>query len=678
MLTAHVRPTRRRHNEPRRSFLARAGTVAATVLALVVTLPGIAAAAPGDLDPTFSGDGKVLTRLADDDQANDVAVQSDGKIVSVGSSADYSAVESRFALTRHNPDGTPDTSFGDGGTVTTAVNNMDPDLQWSEAHAVALQSDGKIVVAGSSWRGYENCCWFTVARYNTDGTLDSSFGGDGRVFTDFGSPDEAQDVAVQPDGKIVAAGTTGGSVAVARYNADGSPDTSFGGGDGQVSNDPAPGLPEEGGDGRTLALQPDGKIVVGGEVGTTRFDFVLLRYTANGTLDTSFSGDGIERTDFGAYKSVEELAVQSDGRIVAAGASDGRVALARYTTSGALDPSFDGDGKVLNSNSGAADMRLQPADGRIVVAGGNGDFKVQRYNPDGSLDSGFGTGGVATADFGGSDAAGGLALQPDGKIVAAGRGGPDSGFALARFQGGGSTPPPPVGLDLSVTKSGPTTVSIGDRPTYTVRVTNNSTTTAATNVSVSDTISGVAASVVSATTTSGTCTTSATGASCSLGTLAPGAIATVTVAAEPRATGTLTNRATVTATQSDPNAGNNTATAATTVNNARGCTRIGTSGNDTITGTSNNDVICALGGDDTVNASYGNDTVHGGYGNDRLDGGFGNDTLNGGPGNDNLIGNYGTDNLNTVDNVSGNDTANGGYNTDTCTTDSGDIRISCP
>ncbi|MBZ3905939.1 DUF11 domain-containing protein [Streptomyces griseiscabiei] len=681
MPTPHVRPARLpRGVRPRRAFPARAATVAATVLALLLTFPGTATAAPGDLDPAFGGDGRLLTDLADDDRAHDVAVQPDGKIVSVGSSADHSVTESRFALTRHHADGTPDTGFGGDGTVTTPVNNMDPDLQWSEAHALALQPDGKIVVVGSSWRGWENCCWFTVARYNADGTLDSGFGGgDGRVFTDFGGPDEARDVVVQPDGKIVAVGSAGGRVALARYQADGSPDTGFGGGDGQVATDPAPGL-NEGGDGRTLALQADGRIVVGGQVGSTRFDFVVLRYTADGTLDPSFGGDGMERTDFGAYESVEGIAVQPDGRVVAAGGSSGRFALARYRTDGTLDPAFDGDGRVLTpGGGGAADVALQPGDGRIVVAGSNGpggDFAVLRYNPGGGQDTGFGTGGVATADFGGGDAAQGVALQPDGRIVAAGWGGPDTDFALARFEGGGT--PPPAGVDLSVTKSGPATAAIGDRPVHTVRVTNTSATTSATNVSLSDTLSGVAASVVSATTTSGTCTTTATSASCSLGTLAPGAVVTVTVAVEPRAAGTLTDRATVGATQADPVAGNNTATATTTVTNSRGCTRIGTSGNDTITGTFGNDVICALGGDDTVNAGSGNDTVHAGHGNDRIDGGAGNDTLGGGPGNDNLIGNSGTDNLNTVDSVSGNDTANGGLNTDTCTTDPGDIRVSCP
>lgn len=675
MLTPHVRPARRRHGERRRSLLARSGTVAATVLALVLTLPGTAAAAPGDLDPGFSGDGKVVTGFADDDRANDVAVQSDGKVVSVGSSADHSLLESRFALTRHNPDGTPDTSFGGDGTVTTAVNNMGPSLQWSEANAVAVQSDGKIVVVGSSWREYENCCWFVVARYNPDGTLDSGFSDDGRVFADIDGPTEARDVAIDSSGRIVAAGSTGGHMAVLRLTGDGTPDPTFGG-DGTVTANPAGPVLQEGGDGRALALQPDGKIVVGGEVGSTLFDFALMRFNTDGSVDTGFDGDGIVRTDFGSYEAVEALAVQPDGRILAVGGGN----MARYRSDGSLDTAFDSDGKVTNA-LGARDVALQ-SDGRIVLAGhqgAGGDFAVQRYLTGGSADSGFGTGGVATADFGGSDVAYGVTLQPDGKIVAAGGGGANSDFTLARFEGGGSTPPPPPDPDVSVVKDGTGSLSIGDRATYTLTVTNPTADTTATGVTLTDTLSGPAASVVSATTTQGSCTTSAAGATCNLGTLPAGTSGVkVTIVVEPRATGTLTDRATVTTTTPDPNTANNTATKTTTVGNSRGCTRIGTSGNDNLTGTSGTDVICALGGDDTVNAGYGNDTVHGGFGNDRLDGGFGNDTLNGGPGNDNLIGNYGTDNLNSVDNVSGNDTANGGPQTDTCTTDPGDTRVSCP
>ncbi|WP_405821563.1 calcium-binding protein [Streptomyces sp. NBC_01390] len=656
--------------------------MAAIGLALVLTLPGTAIAAPGDLDPTFSGDGKVLTGFADDDQARDVAVQPDGKIVSVGASADYSVLESRFALTRHNPDGTLDPGFGGqggdaAGTVTTPINNMGPSLQWSAANAVALQSDGKIVVVGMSWREYEDCCWFVVARYNADGSIDSSFGNDGRVFADIAGPTEATDVAIDSNNRIVAAGYTGGEMAVLRLTSDGIPDTTFGG-DGTVTANPAGPVPQEGGDGRALALQPDGKIVVGGQVGSTRFDFALMRFNSNGSVDTSFDGDGIVRTDFGGYEAVESLAVQPDGKIVAAGSSDDRAALARYNSNGSLDTSFDGDGQVITPAAGAADVALQP-DGRIVAAGGSdGNFTVLRYTTGGSLDSGFGTGGRATADFGGADTAYGVKLDSVGRIVAAGAGGPNTDFALARFQGGGSTPPPPPAPDLSVTKSGPGTVTIGDRATYTMTVTNTTAAATATGVTLTDTLSGPAASVVSATTTQGSCTTSATGATCNVGTLAGNSGATVTVVVEPRATGTLRNTVTAAATQSDPAPGNNTATATTTVNNARGCTIIGTSATETLTGTSGNDVICGLGGNDTIRAANGNDTAHGNYGDDNIDGGSGDDTLNGGPGNDTLTGYIGNDRLITADGVSGNDTANGGAGFDTCTTDPGDTRISCP
>ncbi|MET7518168.1 calcium-binding protein [Streptomyces sp. NPDC005480] len=654
--------------------------MAATVLALVLALPGAAVAAPGDLDPGFGSGGKVLTGLGGNDHANDVAAQPDGKIVSVGASADSSGLESDFALTRHNADGSLDTGFGSGGKVKTAINNNPSvDFQWGEAHAVALQSDGKIVVAGGAWRGYENCCWFVVARYNSNGSLDTSFGGgDGRVFTDFGRPEEAMDVAIEPGtDKIVAAGYVGGRAAVARYSRDGIPDTTFSD-DGMVTTNPAGPSLQEGGDARALVLQPDGKIVVGGEVGTTRFDFALIRYNHDGSLDTGFGSNGIQRTDLGDYDSAEALAVQPDGKIVAAGASGDRFALVRYTANGTPDTTFDGDGLVVTPGGSAEDMKLQ-SDGRIVVAGRSGDdFAILRYNTDGSLDSGFGTGGRATTGFGATDVAHGVVLQSDGAIVAAGEGGPNIDFALARYQGGGTSPPAPT-ADLSVTKTGPSTVTLGDRATYTVRVTNAGTSTAsATGIALSDTLSGTGATLVSATTAQGSCTTTATSATCSLNTLAPGASATVTVVAEPRTTGTLSNTATVRANETDPAAGNNTATATSTVSNSRGCTIVGTSGADNLSGTSGNNVICGLGGNDTISANGGSDVVYGDYGNDNIDGGSGDDTLYGNAGNDTVYGNYGSDRIVTTDSVSGNDTANGGPNFDNCSTDTGDTRISCP
>ncbi|KKD06050.1 calcium-binding protein [Streptomyces sp. WM6386] len=646
----------------------------AAALALVVALPGSALAAPGDLDTTFGTGGRVNVYGGYWDEGQDLALQADGKIVTVGSNRQAEYLSSEFSVMRHNADGSFDTSFGDNGeTVTDFAGGED------RAHAVALQPDGKIVVAGESGATEGGCCLFTVARYNADGSLDTGFGTGGRVVSDVGSV--ARGVAVQPDGKIVAAGqgiAGPGDLRfmVARYNADGSPDTGFG--TGGYTLTPFEG----GGSAHDLALQPDGRIVLAGETGgpSGPNDFALARYTAAGGLDTGFGTGGTVRTvlssapGFLGDDSARGVAVQSDGKIVAAGYSAYDFALVRYTGSGALDPAFATDGVVTTdfggNADGAFDLALQ-TDGRIVAVGqANTDFAVARYTTAGSLDTGFGTGGKKTTDmgFGYFDEAHAVAVQPDGRIVVFGNNGDDR--ALARYLGGNAT-----GVDLSVTKTGTATVSIGDRATYTVTVTNNSTATSATGVTLSDTFTGPAGTVISATPSQGTCTTAV---SCALGTLAPGAKATVKVVAEPRATGTLTERASATATQTDPATANNTATVTTTVNNARGCTRIGTSGNDTLTGTYGTDVICGLGGDDTINASYGNDTAYGDYGNDRVDGGFNDDTLYGGPGNDNLIGSYGNDRLNTVDSVSGNDTANGGMGTDTCTTDTGDTRISCP
>ncbi|WP_052424753.1 DUF11 domain-containing protein [Streptomyces fulvoviolaceus] len=668
-----------------RGFLSPALALAAA-LALTIAVPNGAFAAPGDLDTTFGTGGKVTVDRGYWEEGQDLALQADGRIVTVGTNREAEYLSSDFSVMRHNADGSVDTSFGSGGeTVTDFAGGED------RAHGVALQSDGKVLVAGESGESEGGCCSFTVARYNADGSLDTGFGTGGRVLTGFGldgSGGVARAIAVQPDGKIVAAGQGAAGLgdlrfAVARYNPDGSPDTGFGT-DGYVLT-PFAG----GGSGYDLALQPDGRIVVAGDTGgpSGPNDFALARYTTDGSLDSTFGTGGTVTTvlssapGFAGDDSARGVAVQSDGRIVAAGYSAYDFALARYTSSGTLDPAFDTDGIVTTDFNGGADgafdLALQ-SDGRIVAVGqANTDFALVRYTTGGSLDTGFGTGGRTTTDmgFGFFDEAHAVAVQPDGRIVAYGNNGDDR--ALARYLGGTGTPPPPppTGVDLSVTKTGTGTVSIGDRATYTVTVTNNSTTATATGVSLTDTFTGPAGTVISATPSQGTCTTAV---SCALGTLAPGAKATVTVVAEPRATGTLTERASVTATQTDPTPANNSATVTTTVNNSRGCTRIGTSGNDTITGTYGTDVICGLGGDDTINASYGTDTAYGNHGNDRVDGGFNDDTLNGGPGNDNLIGNYGNDRLNTVDNVSGNDTANGGFGTDTCTTDTGDTRLSCP
>ncbi|WP_329316775.1 calcium-binding protein (plasmid) [Streptomyces sp. NBC_01278] len=682
MTHAHLRPAPRRRGPGR---TAGVPAVLGTMLALVLALPGTALAAPGDLDPAFGTGGRVTTSFPGYAEGHDIARQADGKLVVVGLS------EGGFALARYDTDGSLDSGFAGDGTVTSDFGGGS-----HSANAVAIQpSDGKIVVAGTTEVIAEEgggCCFFSVARYNTNGSLDTGFGDGGLVRVDeFGGSADGADVAVQPDGKIIAAGKgAGGGFALVRLDSGGNLDPTLGG-DGAVVAGFTPASPQDaGGTARGMALQPDGKIVSVGYVGNTAFDIGVARYNTNGSLDTSFSGDGMVTADFGGTEFGNAVAVQPDGKIVAAGNGGAGIALLRYTANGSPDTGFGTGGRTsvaFPGDGGTANaMALQP-NGKIVLAGRAdypnsseaNDFGLVRFNPNGAVDTGFSGDGFAVTGFGDYDEARGVLVQPDGNIVAAGYGA-GFAFALARYQGGdGTPPPPPPSADLSVTKTGTATVSIGDRASYTVTVSNSAASTAtATGVTLADTLSGAGASPTSAAPSQGTCTTTATGANCALGSLAPGASATVTVTAEPRATGTLTNTATVTATQQDPATANNRATATTSVNNARGCTIIGTSGADTLTGGYFNDVICALGGNDTVRASYGNDTVYGGEGNDNIDGGFGDDTLNGGPGNDVLTGYYGNDRLTTTDGVAGNDTANGGPGSDTCTTDPGDTRISCP
>ena len=394
-----------------------------------------ALAADGDLDGTFGIGGKVTTDFGGGDAAWGVAVQADGKIVAAGNTF------SQFALARYNADGSLDASFGTGGKVTTDFGGA-----FDTAFAVAIQADGKIVAAGWASGGSFPVSDFALARYNADGSLDASFGSGGKVTTDIaGSGDQASDVAIQPDGRIVAAGTSDGRFALARYNPDGSLDGSFGTG-GKVTTPVGQST-----FGSALLIQVDGKIVAAG----TSFmflptgvlaDFALARYHPDGSPDASFGTGGTVTTDFGGRRDqAVGMALQADGKLVATGhtapatGGPGDFALARYDLGGSLDPSFDTDGKVTTDFGGedvATAVAIQ-ADGKIVAAGGGGpgtDFGLARYGTDGSPDASFGTGGKVTTEFGGFDRVLDLALQPDGRIVAAGVA-RDDDFALARYVG---------------------------------------------------------------------------------------------------------------------------------------------------------------------------------------------------------------------------------------------------
>jgi uncharacterized delta-60 repeat protein len=419
----------------------------ASLLQLVFLPPAVAAA--GDLDPTFGGDGRVATGFAGSANGSAVAIQADGKIVAAGTRFRFAPDDTRFALARYNTSGALDPTFGGDGRVVTAF------IGASIASGVAIQADGKIVAAGTRFAPRAG---FALARYNPSGALDPTFGGDGRVVTAFPGAANGSAVAIQADGSIVAAGTLSTPTgerrfALARYNPSGALDPTFGG-DGRVVTRFAGDV-----EARGVAIQADGRIVTVGlislpdpEGGTLKF--ALARYTSSGALDPTFGGDGRVVTGFGDVARGFAVAIQPDGKIVAAGDAFHRLrikfALARYTPSGALDPTFGGDGRVMTGLPGGAEALGEAhgvviqADGKVVAAGVRsfgderpGKFALARYTSSGALDPTFGGDGRVVTGFAGDANATGVAIQSDGKIVAAGflrpEGGAFNKFALARY-----------------------------------------------------------------------------------------------------------------------------------------------------------------------------------------------------------------------------------------------------
>ncbi len=385
----------------------------------VVVVPG-SPGSPGTLDASFGAAGMASSSGFGGDRSA-MALQADGKIVMVGGTF------TDFILARFNADGSLDSGFGVGGKVTTDMVSGEGE----EALGVAIQSDGRIVVVGTTGTpGPGGPVNFALARYNANGSLDASFGTGGKVSS--GVIGRAFAVAIQPDGRIVVAGDepTIGDVALARYNANGSLDASFGSG-GQLTTD----IAGVGDIASNIALQPNGAIVVSGGSSVGLVQTGLARYNANGNLDASFGAGG--KLVLAGVSVGDGLALQGDGKFVLVGnvtvgvfpASSTRFALMRLNANGSTDTAF-GSGGVANTaftvNAAAAGVALQ-RDGKIVAVGTtvlkpNPDFVVARYNGDGSIDPGFGNGGVVSVDFFGSDDIGeSVLLQPDGKIVVGGQ-----------------------------------------------------------------------------------------------------------------------------------------------------------------------------------------------------------------------------------------------------------------
>ena len=336
-------------------------------------------------------------------------------------------------MARYNPDGSLDPSFGNDGKVTTSIANYAPD--------VCVQVDGKILIASSTG----------MVRYNSNGSLDNNFGTGGILtIKDFGS--SYPTVTQQSDRKILLSNTDG----TIRFDENGSIDTTFGN-QGQV-NKPTGGrsLSSNVVTSYDVALQTDGKILVSGKIGSDNTqDIALVRYNTDGSSDIGFGTNGRVITDFAMYDYGYSVAVQADGKILVGGGTNVNPSpsfiLARYNVDGSLDKSFDSDGKVTTSFGGSYDYGTSLAvqvNGKILLAGfsGTGSYNalaLARYNADGSLDTSFdGDGKVTTpvyATFTNQDKAS-IAIQSDGKILVSGYSnfGATDDFVLVRYNADGS------------------------------------------------------------------------------------------------------------------------------------------------------------------------------------------------------------------------------------------------
>ncbi|MCK9204472.1 MAG: T9SS type A sorting domain-containing protein [Bacteroidales bacterium] len=408
-------------------------------------------AQPGSLDKSFGINGIVTTSMgARDAKVASIAIQTDSKIVTAGYSNNGKNLD--FALARYDTNGYLDETFGNNGRVITEIGSGDNSIR-----SVIIQPDGKLVVSGycpdSSF--YD----FASARYNPDGSLDKSFGIDGIIITSFGDFSGAFSSAIQDDEKIVVAGFMGSQnslghnvFALIRYNTNGTLDSTFGI-NGKVTtairniNDVA----------TSIGIQPDGKIVVAGysyyqNNNGQGPDFALARYNSNGTIDTTFSLEGKVITIIGRFSLATKLTILNDNKILVSGStyngSNWDFALAQYNTDGSIDNSFGTGGIVTTSlgfgNDYAYSSMTQP-DHKIIVTGSSADvshtnFALVRYNQDGSLDNTFGSDGIVTTAIDSNNSyLFSVVMQKNGEIVAAGSTSINdtiASFALARYNSG--------------------------------------------------------------------------------------------------------------------------------------------------------------------------------------------------------------------------------------------------
>jgi uncharacterized delta-60 repeat protein len=574
---------------------------------------GPAAADAGDLDTSFGAGGTVVTDplgIGDNDRTSAIAVQPDGKVVV---STDLTG-NGTFSgpLVRYNTDGSLDEGFGTGGVVRTDAGGC----VFCGAD-MALQPDGKILVAGAGVLSFALFWTPTVARFNRDGTVDTDFGAGGLGITSPPYPMGAADaVAVQPDGAILML-VTGSPMTVTRFNPDGSPDTSWGE-DGRAYA--AAGVsPDEPIYATDLAVQPDGGVVAAGKIMTSGDDperrIVLARLQPDGSVDRTFGDNGVVQTR--ELVDVEHVAGQPDGKIVAAGLAGSQFGLLRFDPDGAIDRDFGDNGLTIAADQARGVAVAVRPDGRIVAAGDNElpgtgtvvdtHLLVAAFTPDGRLSPAFGTDGVATVDVVEGEAdeyAADVALDAQGRILVGGVASTASGnrdVAVSRLL---SNEPPTIALAGRGMCSGDAGATLG--------------------LAVADAETPAEDLVVTARSSD---TAALPDSSLRLG--GEGAGRSLTVTPPSRSSG----RSEVTVMVDDGED-----TDAVTLEAV-----VGTQGQDRLLGTGTSDVIVARQGNDTLSGDDGKDLLCGGRGDDVLSGDAGDDHIMGDRGDDSLTGGDGAD-----------------------------------
>jgi uncharacterized delta-60 repeat protein len=380
------------------------------------------------LDTTFGTQGIVRADYNNDrhESIRDMVLQPDGKAVVAVEEFCFAACTNGFAVARHNADGTLDHTFNGTGFARTPVGN-DRDA----AEAIALQPDGKIVVAGTS-EDAQGDGRFGMLRYNPNGTIDTSFGINGIVITDIANFTEfLRDIVIQPDGKIVLVGIsriwTGSAYErrwlVIRYNDDGTLDTNF------ATNGVYQPLTHVGW-ATSVAQQPDGKIVVAGQ---KDFNVGVLRLNIDGTPDSGFGTNGFASVNFGSLSIAADVVLQPDGKIVTSGEYDTgalpQMFVARFTEAGQLDTSFGGVGYIQPSwgyNEIDINRMVIDADNKVLVTGvaqfpnNIWDIFLTRFHSDGTLDTTFYSTGHIRLEDPDYEEALGMAITSEGKIIIAG------------------------------------------------------------------------------------------------------------------------------------------------------------------------------------------------------------------------------------------------------------------